>query len=683
MNQCKSPGIAALVLLLPVLGVVAVLQQRAIMRQSRAPSAVDNGILDRSADPCTDFYQYACGGWLARTEIPDDRPQWSRGFGEIDERNLEFLNGVLSGYSMGIPAPENPFREKLGDFYAVCMDEAKAETASLATLNAWSRDLGAMADKHGLAPLLAQLHLAGTSAFFSLGPEQDLKNPEQMIAAVDQDGLGLPDRDYYLSSDPNMIQVRRLYRDYIKTMFTLWAGDKRAPQSSADAVLNIETRLAQASLPRVERRDPVKVYHRLEKAGLQKRAPEFSWQEYFDSLGYSAIQALDVKTPAFFSGLNTLLNDTSLVDLRTYLRWQLLAASTPTLGKRFVDEQFRFSSKALSGQRRLKPRWKRCVGATEGALGFALARSFVQVKYAENSKALSREMIRNVEKAFAQSIEQADWMDSPTKAEARKKLARIFNKVGYPDHWRSYDGLAIDRQSYLGNQLAANVFNSRYELNKIGKAVDRAEWEMAPTAVNAYYDASMNEMVFPAGIFQTPFFDSRAASFDNYSGIGMVMGHELTHGFDDEGRKFDADGKLRDWWSELDTRAFDSRTQCVVRQYAAYPLPQGLHVNGKLTNGENIADLGGIKTALSAWRSSQGAGTTDTQPQERDFFLHFAQSWCTKTKPELERMLVTVDVHSPPRLRVNLPLANLPEFAAAFGCAVGSRMNASERCKVW
>ncbi|MEO5969490.1 MAG: M13 family metallopeptidase, partial [Bdellovibrionia bacterium] len=397
---------------------------------------------------------------------------------------------------------------------------------------------------------------------------------------------------------------------------------------------------------------------------------------------------------------------TSLVDLKTYLRWHLLHSSAAALGKKFVDQEFQFYSKTLSGQTALAPRWKRCVQSTVGAMSFAVGRSFVDLSYGKSGKEISKKMISNIENSFRTSLDNAKWMDEPTRIEAIKKLERIFNKVGYPDKWRKYEGLKVDRKSYLKNRFASADFNSKYELDKIGKPVDRGEWQMPPSMVNAYYDPSLNEMVFPAGILQDPFFDAKASSPANYGGIGMVMGHELTHGFDDEGRKFDSEGKLRDWWSPDVSKEFDKRAECVIKQYDAFEVAPGLHVNGKLTAGENLADLGGIRTAYAAWQKDSGGGVpapalsgtpagfgkapdattaTTVAPfnDKQKFFIHFAQTWCTKTKPEFERMKITVDPHSPPKMRVNGPLADFPEFAVVFSCASGTKMNPPNRCTVW
>jgi endothelin-converting enzyme/putative endopeptidase len=593
---------------------------------------------------------------------------------------LNLLKSVLTDYADGKNPVENPYRPQLADFYGVCTDEKKAETVSMTTLKEWLAKVDTLKSKDELIPLIAQLHLVGINVLFNFDSEQDFKDPNLVIGTTDQGGLGLPDRDYYLKSDPKMLKIQKQYKTHLKKMFTLLGSKKVQADRASIEVYEFEKALAEPAMPRVDRREPSNIYHRLEKQGLQKLTPSFSWDKYFTELGYPKVEAINVKTPQFFSALDSLLLSTPLDRLKTYLRWHVLHASSAALGKKFVNQEFEFYAKTLSGQKALAPRWKRCVQSTVGSLGFAIGRSFVDLSYGKSGKEISKKMIAEIEEAFRGTLKEASWMDSATRAEGIKKLDRIFNKVGYPDEWRKYDGLKVDRSSYLKNRLTVAAFNGRYELNKIGKPVNRGEWQMPPSMVNAYYDPSMNEMVFPAGILQSPFFDTQAPPEANYAGIGMVMGHELTHGFDDEGRKFDSEGKLRDWWSPQVSKGFDQRAECVIKQYDAFEVADGLHVNGKLTAGENLADLGGIKIAYSAWKKSK---TEESKDAAQKFFIHFAQTWCTKTKPEYERMKILVDPHSPPKARVNHPLADFPEFSSAFGCAVGTKMNPKDRCTVW
>ncbi|MFZ9595266.1 MAG: M13 family metallopeptidase [Bdellovibrionia bacterium] len=654
----------------------------------RSHGAMDPSALNPKIDPCQNFYQYSCGGWIARTEIPEDRAQWSRGFAEIDERNLQLLKEVLTGseklQSTSSSSINQPDLKKLRDFYFSCMQEQSAETEGFALLQKWMKRIDEWKDRAALLSWVAQLHQIGVDCFFSFYPEQDLKDPSQMIASADQGGLGLPDRQYYLSADPKKIQIREAYQEHLEKMFVLIGEEVREAKKSAAQVFEFEKKLAQVSMERVDRRDPEKIYHRIELEGLKKISRQMNWDDYLKTLGFPGIQAINVKSIEFFQGLNQALGETSESTLKAYMKWQLLHAASPGLGQRLVDQEFDFYGRTLSGQKTLAPRWKRCVQATGKYLGFALGRSFVDLTFGEEGKKQAKTMILGIEEAFGKSLSTHPWMDPPTRAQAFEKLAAIFNQVGYPDRWRNYDAYGIDPNLYLKNRFSGEVFNLNYELNKIGKPVDRSEWQMIPSMVNAYYDPSMNEMVFPAGILQPPFFDSQAPLHANYAGIGMVMAHELTHGFDDEGRKFDAQGRLRDWWTPDVSRKFEQGAQCVVQQYDAFELAPGLHVNGKLTTGENIADMGGIKTAYRAWLDQLARlGQKASPQQKKEFFIHFAQTWCAKTRPEMERMRLTIDPHSPPQMRVNGPLSNLPEFSQVFGCRANTPMNPPQRCSLW
>jgi len=454
----------------------------------------------------------------------------------------------------------------------------------------------------------------------------------------------------------------------------------------AKTVVRIETALARGSMPVVERRDPYKVYHRIDRSGLGREAPVFPWNVYFVELGYPDITAINVAVPAFFAQLNRVLTTTRIGDLRAYLRWHLLNASARALGARFVDEDFRFTS-ALTGAERLLPRWKRCVGATDQALGEALAKPFVRRTFGVADRARARTMIEAIERSFDANLAGLSWMDAATRGRALEKAAQIANKIGFPDRWRDYGALEIERTSYLANLMRGATFESRRQLDKIGRPVDRTEWRITPPTVNAYYDPSLNEIVFPAGILQPPFFVAAAPDPVNYGAIGMVMGHELTHGFDDQGRKFDGHGNLRDWWTPPVAGAFTDRAACLVRQFDAYVAVGDQHVNGKLTLGENIADQGGLKLAYAAYRGTRGSAISTAQTgaftAEQQFFISFAQSWCTKRRPDLERLLANIDPHSPPRDRVNGAVANLEAFALAFSCPAGSPMAPPTRCAVW
>lgn len=661
------------------------------------PFDVDLSILDKKTQPCDDFYRYACGGWLDKAEIPSDRPMWSRSFSTIDLNNQKILKKILDNLASGQKKTSTPYAKTLGEFYASCMDEKYVEKNSLSEVRLLLAEADKVKSVSELSQLLAQLHRQDVGAFFGFGSEQDAKDSTQVIGVVDQGGLGLPDRDYYLKDDAKMVQIRAQYKEHIEKMFHLLGIVDKDAQSASLAVLKIETALAKASLSRVERRDPNNVYHRINRKGLMSKAPLFGWNEYFNHLDKSTtpqLEAINVAVPSFFEGLNQVLKDTSLPDLKTYLKWHMLAAFTPAMPARFVDERFRFTSTALSGQKSLEVRWKRCVKATNAKLGFALGRAFVEVAYGKEGKEKSKKMVAEIEADLKRGIESLEWMDAVTKKAALLKLEKTVNKIGFPDVWRSYDGLKLGSKSYLSNLLAGAEFNSYYELRKIGKPVDPNEWLMTPSMVNAYYDPQKNEIVFPAGILQYPFFNKKSPDSLNYGAIGVVIGHELTHGFDDQGRRYDADGNLKDWWNEKDLKQFEAKTACVVKEYNQFEVLPGVFVNGQLTLGENIADQGGMKFAYRAWKAKETANQVSTpapQPtvtpgklsQDQRFFIAFAQSWCQKEHEQFTRMRVTVDPHSPSRYRVNGVLSQFKPFAEVFACQSGSPMAPQDRCEVW
>jgi putative endopeptidase len=661
----------------------------------RPSPGVDLKILDRSVDPCADFYQFSCGGWLASTSIPPDRPAWSRTFSEINERDLVRLRDILQAEATA-PAAGDEDDRKLGDFYGTCMDEAKAQTASartlaqamhpLAALGAWPTP-AAPAARPAVAALVAELQLEGADALFDVGSQQSFADALQVIGAVDQGGLGLPDRDYYLKTDPKSVQIRDAYRAHVARMFELDGDPAAQAAARAGAVLQLETALARAAMPRADHRDPSRIDHRLDRAGLSRLAPRFDWDAYFSALGYPDLRAINVMVPAFFRGLDQVLGDTRSVDLESYLAWHLLDAAAPALGPAFVDEDFHFRSRYLTGEPQLRPRWKRCVGVVDEGMGQALGRRFVAATFAGGAKDDAEGLVTSIEQAFRGALQGLPWMDAPTRAAALRKLALVYNQIGYPARWRDYRALEIGRESDLANRMNAAAFEMRRDLNKIGKPVDRTDWSMPPQEVNAYYDPSKNEMVFPAGILQPPFFSPMATAALNDGGIGMVMGHELTHGFDDEGRKFDGHGNLRDWWTPAAAQAFGQRADCLIRQYGAYRVLGDLRVDGRLTAGENIADNGGLRLAYDVFRSRTPApldapGPGGLSPAQR-FFIAFGQSWCTKRRDTYARMMVTVDPHAPPEDRVNGTVANLEEFARAFSCKAGAPLAPADRCRIW
>jgi endothelin-converting enzyme/putative endopeptidase len=648
-----------------------------------APTGIDESAIDSTVAPCDDFFRYACGGWIARTKLPSDRPAWYRSFSEIEDRNETLLRRILDDAAAGkLP---DPYADKLGAFWAACMDEAQIEAKADGELAALLKPIEAIANVDELARELARLHLGGSGALFSFGSQQDYKDATQVIGAVDQGGLGLPDRDYYLSDDPKMKAMRETYEAHVRKMLELAGLPAKDGDAAAQAktVLRVEKLLAEASLDKVARRDPKKVYHRLDRAGLEKLTPRFPWALYFRELGATSVDGLNVVVPGFFAGLNVDLQKLPLADWRAYLRWHAVHRAATALSKKFVDENFAFYGKALLGTDEILPRWKRCVTATDHAIGEALGHAFVRLTFGADGKTKTQEMVHAVEEAMSADLTKLSWMDEPTRAAAVDKLRHIANKIGYPDRWRNYDALEVGRGSFLDDSLRAGAFETHRDLAKIGKPLDRNEWQMTPPEVNAYYDPSMNEMVFPAGILQAPFFGRAAAPPVNYGAIGMVMGHELTHGFDDEGRQFDAAGNLRDWWSPSVGQEFERRAACVTKQYDGYVAVDDLHVNGKLTLGENLADLGGVKLAYRAWNGASEPRASARFTNQQLFFLGYAQAWCAKRKDEYARMQVNVNPHSPAEFRVNGPLSNLPEFAAAFQCKSTDKMVRTDMCAVW
>ena len=644
---------------------------------------IDEGIIDRQVSPCDDFYAYACGGWLKKTEIPADRASWVRSFSVIDEQNDQLKKTLLEE---AVARSADAAQKQLGDFYATCLDEDKVEKNAKLALDELLKHLESVKDIPSLAHEVAREHMTIGAPMFDFGQQQDFKDANQVIGGVDQGGLGLPDRDYYLLPDEKSKKLLAQYQAHVAKMLELSGVAAEAAKAQAQIVLKVETELAKASMKRVDRRVPEKLYHRIELKGLQKLAPKFPWTAYFKDMGVPTLTTINVVTTDFFAALNKDLAKILIPEWRIYLRWQIVHDAAPMLSKVFVDENFNFYDKVLSGTDKILPRWKRCVNATEAALGESLGQAFVKRTFGEDGKARTRDLLSAIEKAMEENLTKLAWMDEPTRKAALEKLKAIANKVGYPDVWRDYSSMKVARDSYVANVEAAALFEHKRQLAKIGKPVDRNEWLMTPPMVNAYYDPSKNEMVFPAGILQPPFFSRKAADAVNFGAIGMVMGHELTHGFDDEGRKFDAKGNLAMWWSEATNAEFEKRAQCVIDQYSGYEVIDGQKIDGKLTTGENIADLGGIKLAYRAFQATRKPGATKIEggfSDEQLFFLGTAQAWCSKRRPELERQRLITDPHSTPKYRINGPLSDLPEFAAAFQCKPGSKMVRQDACVVW
>lgn len=655
-------------------------EKRATRDEGLPTMGVDVAALDRSVDACEDFYQFACGGWIEATPIPADRPSWHRSFSEIQKENEQVLRRILEDVAAG--RMQTPDGDKLAAFWKSCMDEDASQ--EMETLRSELQAIQAIEGKEALGAALARLHSRGVGAFFVFRSVPDYQDAQEVIGLADQGGLGLPDRDYYLREDEKSQELLHAYREHVQRLFLLAGDEKEAASAKADTVLSLEAELAHASMPRVDRRDPYKVYHRIDRQGLEARAPSFPWDAYFESSGKGDIQAINVAVPEFFTRFNEILETRDPDEIRAYLSWHLLRASAPALSEDFIQEDFNFQKK-LTGQEEIAPRWRRCIEATDRAVGFALSRAFVKERFGEEGKAIAQRLIHGIEEAFAENLRALEWMDEETRGRAFEKLGTLKNHIGYPEVWRNYEKLSLDEGDYLANRMASAAFERRRDLEKIGRPVDPNDWFMTPHTVNAYYYSLRNEMVFPAGILQPPFFAAAAPEAANAGAIGMVMGHELTHGFDDKGRLFDAQGNLKSWWTEASGAAFQEKAECVVEQYENYKVGD-LHVNGRLTLGENIADIGGLKLAWKAFEKSREGredrpveGFTEAQ----QFFLSYAQSWCANIRDEFARMRVLTDTHSPPRYRVNGVVSNLPAFQEAFGCQEGQPMAPVDRCEVW
>ena len=651
---------------------------------------IDPGAMDRSVDPCVDFYRYSCGGWIAANPIPPDQSSWSV-YSKLQEQNRTILRQILENAANAGPG-RSPNEQKIGDFYASCMDENAINKAGIAPLREDLNRIANLKSKADLADLLAHFHpedigiYFGSSALFSFGSDQDAKNSTETIAEVDQGGLGLPDRDYYLKQDAHSEQLRRDYMAHVSRMFQLMGDRPEVAATEAQTVMRMETALANGSMDRVDRRDPNRVYHRMTRAELAALTPAFDWNRYFSQLGLDQVQSLNVAAPDFMKALQTLLQTESLPDFQTYLRWHLVHAQARWLPEAFVNEDFDFYGRKLTGTEQLQARWKRCVRYTDRALGEALGEVYVNQYFPPDAKQRALIMVRQIEDTMEKDLEQLPWMSAPTKKQALEKLHTMVNKIGYPDKWRDYSSLKIVRGDALGNGTRANVFEFYRQLNKIGRPLERGEWFLTPPTVNAYYNVQMNDINFPAGVLQPPLFDPRAEDASNYGNTGSTIGHELTHAFDDEGRQFDAQGNLRDWWTAQDASNFAQRAACVSNQYSQYTAVDDVKVNGKLTLGEDVADLGGTLLAYMAWQNAttgQKLLPIDGLTPQQRFFVAYGQSWCSNERPEELRMSATVDPHSPPRFRTNGVVSNMPEFQKAFHCPAGAPMVRQNACRVW
>ena len=644
--------------------------------------------IDKTIDPCVDFYQYACGNWIKNSEIPPDESTWVS-FVELHERNLDIEHEILEKAAAG-GAERNAIDQKIGDLYGSCMDEKTVDSKGSAEIQPELDRVAAVRDKSGLIEEIARTHLVGGNALFNFSSLPDMHNADQVIANIDQGGLTLPDRDYYIKEDnARMKEMRQHLVEYITQVFTLAGQSPQQAGASAQTVLRIETALAQDSMDRTERRKPENRDHKMSRDQAVALGPDFELDRFFAAVGAPAFTSLNVINPEFFKKVNGVIETESLDSLKTYVSWHVLNAVSPWLSQPFVEANFKFEQ-ALTGQKEIQPRWKRCVNLTDRELGEALGQRYVEVAFPPESKARMVKMVEALEKSLAADIQELSWMSEATKKQALIKLAAIHNKIGYPSVWRDYSSVVIKPGELLGNVERANEFEAKRQIAKIEKPLDRREWTMTPPTVNAYYSPPFNEIVFPAGILQPPFFDPKMDDAVNFGGIGIVIGHELTHGFDDQGRKYDPQGNLRDWWTGEDGKEFEKRASCIADEYSNFVAVDDLKLNGRLTLGENTADNGGARIALAALehviaddKTGKEGQKIDGYAPEQRFFLGFGRVWCEKRRPEVARTRVLTDPHSPGKYRVDGTVENMPEFERAWGCKAGQPMVAENACHVW
>src|SRR6266446_7483792 len=666
---------------------LALVHVRASARSADSPGywGFDTANLDKTCKPCDDFFQFAMGGWMKNNPIPPEYSTWGS-FTVLADKNQQALRQILEAAEKS-QRPASSNERKVGDFYASCMDTASIETAGTKPIDAALQRIAETKNARELLALAAQLQRQGVGVMFRFTSNQDAKDSTQVIAMALQGGLGLPERDYYLRDDDKSKKLRDDYTIHVAKMFELLGDSSNKAETEGMTVLNLETSLAKASMSNVDLRDPDKTYHKMKLAEVQSLTPDLSWDSYLKTAGQAGVAEMNIAQPEFFKALDAQLTSTPLDDWKTYFRWHVLEADAPALPEKFVNEDFEFRGRIVTGAKQIQPRWKRCVQATDRNLGEALGQVYVQKYFPPEAKAHALEMVHNLIAALRDDLKTLPWMGPETRAQASAKLEAFTVKIGYPDKWRDYSALKVDRSSYLANVQRGAEFDFQRRLNNIGKPVDRTEWGMTPPTVNAYNSSSMNEIVFPAGILQPPFYDPKADDAVNYGGMGAVIGHEITHGFDDQGSKFDAHGNLSDWCTAEDRKNFDERASCVEKQFDGYEVEPGLHQNGKLVLGESIADLGGLAIAYAAYEKSlEGKPRPkeiDGFTAEQRFFLGWAQVWGANQRPEAARLQTKTNPHPLARFRGNGPLSNLAIFAQAFGCKKGDAMVREQACKIW
>ncbi len=652
-----------------------------------APHGIEPSDINRNGNACTDFFDYANGAWRKENAIPDYMDRWSRRW-QSGETNKEHVRAILDEVAARRDWPAGSAEQLSGDFYGACMAEGRINEIGMGPVRALLDEVAAVKTRADVQRAISHLHAVGVDVGFGVDADQDLHDPTMVIAHVTAAGLGLPDRDYYLKTEDRFVETRARYHEHMARMFVLAGSTPEAAKTAASATFEFEKRLAEATLDNVASRDPFQQDHKTRFDGLKAMAPDFDWGRYFDAAKLPHSD-LNVTEPKFLEAFDREVAKTPVDQWRNYLTWHILDTFADSLSAPFVEQNFAFYGRYLSGATEMKPRWKRCAEATDDQLGEALGRAYVQKYFSPQSKARMEEMVRNLLLAMHDTIETLDWMSPVTKAKAQEKLAAFNSKVGYPDKWKDYAGVVIGRDSYFDDVVAATRWNINDSFSQIGKPVDRSRWFMTPPTSNAYYSPAMNEIVFPAGILQPPAFDDTATDAVNYGAIGVAIGHEISHGFDDQGAKFDAQGRLNNWWTDSDHEKFEARGQCVVKQFDGYFIEPGIHHNGKLVLGESIGDLGGAKLAYLAYQKSrEGKGpepTIDGFTPEQQFFLSWGQWRGDETRPETQRKMVQGDPHPVAKFRVNGPLSNLPAFSKAFACKAGDGMvrPAADRCEVW